>query len=90
LREKKLYDEEGFLVVGIVHNEIMMSLQLFFFFEYDIGDLFVLVKCYQIFFLYNSFVIIAYGLNQTIISLNFIGFNQVNNSNIKFFLFFYK
>jgi hypothetical protein len=63
---------------------------MIFFFGYDISDLFVLVKCYQIFFLYNSFVIIAYGLNQTIISLNFIGFNQVNNSNIKFFLFFYK
>jgi hypothetical protein len=77
-----------FLVVDNVHSQVAASLQqsfLFSFYKYDINHsfyLFINNKC----FFCDLFSVVPFGLNLIIKFINLIGYSQVNDPSIKFFL----
>jgi len=79
--------QQALLVAGDVHGQVAVGLLWSFLsspYKYDIDDSFF-VYHFQVFF-YDSFSIVTFDLNHIIKLTDLIGYSQVNDSSIEFFL----
>jgi hypothetical protein len=79
--------QQALLVAGNVHGQVAVGLLRYFLsspYRYDIDDSFFIYH-FQVFF-YNLFFIVTFDLNHIIKLNDLIGYSQVNDSSIEFFL----